>query len=208
MKHIVTLFLLMAASTISAQSQYEQGMQKAFGLWGEGKSTEAAAVFERIAAAEKTNWLPYYYVALVTTTDAFMTQDKDRIKALLAKAQEALDSATLLSQDNAELLVMEALIQIAWIVYDPMTNGAKLSPKVKGIYAKARKLAPDNPRVVFSQAEFDMGGAAYFNQDTTPMCQQIEKAITLFATFKPETAFHPNWGLDRAQEAVKQCNKK
>lgn len=208
MKRIITVFLLMAAATLSAQSQYEQGMQKAFGLWGEGKSTEAAAMFERIAAVEKTNWLPYYYVALVNATQAFMTQDKDKISALLAKAQAAQDNAAMLSPDNAELLVMEALIQTAWIVYDPMANGAKLSPKIKGIYAKARKLAPDNPRVVFSQAEFDMGGAAYFNQDTTPMCQQIEKAITLFATFKPESAFHPNWGLDRAQEAVKQCNKK
>jgi hypothetical protein len=37
------------------------------------------------------------------------------------------------------------------------------------------------------------------------MCAQIEKAIGLFATFKPETLFYPKWGLERAQEAQKNC---
>ena len=47
--------------------------------------------------------------------------------------------------------------------------------------------------------------AEYFGQDTKPMCAQIEKAIELFATFKPETALHPSWGLDRAQAELKKC---
>jgi len=37
------------------------------------------------------------------------------------------------------------------------------------------------------------------------MCAQIEKAIGLFATFKPETPFSPKWGLDRALAAHKNC---
>jgi hypothetical protein len=37
------------------------------------------------------------------------------------------------------------------------------------------------------------------------MCAQIEKAIGLFATFKPETAFSPKWGLERAVQAQKNC---
>jgi hypothetical protein len=37
------------------------------------------------------------------------------------------------------------------------------------------------------------------------MCAQIEKAIGLFATFKPETPFSPKWGLDRALAAQKNC---
>lgn len=55
---------------------------------------------------------------------------------------------------------------------------------------------------------FEMGKARYFKQDTKPMCAQIEKAIPLFSTFKPETVFHPNWGLDRALEVQKECAKK
>ena len=70
---------------------------------------------------------------------------------------------------------------------------------------KAYKIAPENPRVVFQKASFEIGLAQYFGQDTKPMCAQIEKSIELFATFKPESALHPSWGLDRAQEEVKAC---
>lgn len=207
MVRVITALVLLVCTSLSAQSKFETGMQKAFALWGENKSTEAAAMFERIAAAEKTNWLPYYYVALVNVTDAFQTQDKDKIAALLAKAQEATDNAMDLSPDNAELLVMQAMIHTAWIVADPMTNGMKLSGTVNEIYAKAMKIAPDNPRVVFHKAEFEIGGARYFGKDIKPMCAEIERAVTLFANFKPETQFHPNWGKERAEQALAECKK-
>ena len=190
---------------LSAQGQFEQGMGKAFQLWGEGKSSEASDVFERIAAAEKTSWLPNYYVALVNTTSAFGTKDKDKINLLLTKAQNALDTEMVKDQNNAELLVLQAMIYTAWVAFDPMTNGQKLSGKVMELYGKAQVIAPENPRVVFGKAEFEIGAAQFWGTDTKPMCAQIEKAIGLFATFKPETPFSPKWGLERAQEAQKNC---
>lgn len=207
MIRLIVLYVLLIANAVTAQTKYETGMQKAFALWGENKSGEASAMFERIAAVEKDNWLPNYYVALINTTDAFMTKDKEKLSGLLAKAQAAQDAATLISPDNPELMVMQCLIYTAWIVYDPMTNGMKYSAKANELYAKAKILAPNNPRVVFSKAEFEIGGAAYFGQDTAPMCKEIERAVGLFATFKPETPFHPNWGADRAQEKLKECKK-
>jgi hypothetical protein len=33
----------------------------------------------------------------------------------------------------------------------------------------------------------------------------VEKAIELFANFKPETSFHPNWGKERAKEVLASC---
>lgn len=207
MTRVITIFVLFVCSMLNAQTQYEKGMQKAFGLWGEGKDTEASALFERIAAAEKENWLPNYYVAFINTIQAFQTQDKDQIRALLDKAQTAQDAAMLISPDNPELLVTQGMIYTAWIVYDPQTNGMKYSTKGSQVYAKALALAPNNPRVVFSKAEFDMGGAAYFGQSTKPMCAEIERAVGLFATFKPETPFHPSWGADRAKEKLAECQK-
>ena len=205
MKNIITTITLFVAVIASAQSQFEQGMGKAFQLWGEGKNTEASAMFERIAAAEPSSWLPNYYVALVNTTTAFGTKDKEQISLLLDKAQNALDVELIKTPNNAELLVMQAMIHTAWIVYDPMTNGQKLSGTVMELYGKAEAIAPENPRAVFGKAEFEIGGAKFWGTDTKPMCVQIEKAIGLFATFKPETPFSPKWGLDRAQEALKNC---
>jgi len=215
MTKLITAFALFVITLLSAQGQatttetkvskFEQGMGKAFALWGEGKNAEASDVFERIAAVETTNWLPNYYVALVNTTTAFGTKDKEKINVLLSKAQNALDVEMIKDQNNAELYVIQAMINTAWIVFDPMTNGQKLSGPTIEIYNKALAIDPNNPRVVFSKAEFEIGGAKFWGQDTKPMCAQIEKAIELFATFKPETPFSPKWGLDRALIAQGNC---
>jgi len=183
-------------------------MTQGFALWKEGKSAEASAMFERIAAAEKNSWLPNYYVAFINTITAFQTKDKEKVNALLTKAQDAIDIEMVKDQNNVELLVLQALTYTAWIASDPMTNGMKLSGKVMELYAKAEAIAPENPRVVSGKADFEIGGAKFFGTDTKPMCARIDKAIGLFATFKPETPFHPSWGLERALEIQKECTKK
>ncbi|HEX8575581.1 MAG TPA: hypothetical protein VF677_04730, partial [Flavobacterium sp.] len=191
MTKIITAFVFLVSTYMFSQGQFEQGMGKAFQLWKEGKDTEASAMFERIASAEKNSWLPNYYVALVNTTSAFKTKDKEAISNLLAKAQTALDVEMIKKPDNAELLVLQAMVHTAWIVADPMTNGQRLSGKVIELYNKAQAIDPQNPRAVFGKAEFEIGGAKYFGTDTKPMCAAIDRAVGLFATFKPETPFSP-----------------
>ena len=205
MTKIITIIAMFVASIVSAQTQFDQGMQKALQTWKNGNSKEALVQFEKIASVEKTNWLPNYYIVLINTTQAFEEKDKTKMESLLNAAQKAQDVCNELAMDNPEVLVLQAMIHTAWIVYDPMINGQRLSGDVMYILNKANKIAPENPRVVFQKASFEIGLAQYFGQDTKPMCAQIEKSIELFATFKPESAFHPSWGLDRAQEAVKAC---
>jgi hypothetical protein len=205
MTKIITIIALFVASLVSAQGQFEQGMGKALQTWKEGKPAEAVAQLERIASVEKTNWLPSYYIALIQTTQAFGEKDKTKMLSLINSAQKAQDVCNELAMDNPEVLVMQAMIHTASIVYDPMSNGQKLSGDVMYILNKAYKIAPENPRVVFQKASFEIGMAQYFGQDTKPMCAQIEKAIELFATFKPESALHPSWGLDRAQAELNKC---
>ncbi len=209
MTKVIITFTLFICSLLSvkAQSQYEQGMQKAFSLWGEGKSKDASDMFERIASAEKDNWLPNYYVALVNTTASFQTKDKEIINAMLTKAQSALDKELAKAPQNAELIVMQAMIYTAWLVSDPMTNGRTYSIKVMGEYAKAEAIAPNNPRVVFGKADFEINSAKYFGTDTTEMCKRVEKSIALFDAEKLQTPFHPHWGKDRAVVTLSQCKK-
>ncbi|HQW68717.1 MAG TPA: hypothetical protein PLH25_03550 [Flavobacterium sp.] len=200
---IITAFLV--STMLTAQTQYETGMQKALSLWGEGKATEASALFERIASAEKTNWLPNYYIGMVNATEAFNPKNKDKVASLIEKAQDAIDQASVISPNNAEIMVLQAMLYTAILVQDPMTNGMKYSGLAMEQYYKAQAIAPNNPRVMFCKAEFEIGGAKWSGADTKPMCAQIAKSIELFATFKTDTPFAPNWGLDRAQEALKGC---
>ncbi len=208
MTKIITTLVVFLATVLSVNAQqFEQGMGKALETWRSGNATEASALFERIASVEKTNWLPNYYVALVNTTEAFNPANAKNATALIEKAQTALDAAELISPNNAEILIMQAMINTALIVQDPMTNGMKLSAPTIELYDKALEIAPENPRAVFGKADFEIGGAKYWGTDTKPMCEQVAKAIELFAKFKPETQFHPNWGLERAQETLKNCGK-
>ena len=207
MTRIITAITFFICSLVTAQTQYEQGMGKAMQLWGEGKNTEAVATFERIASVEKTNWLPNYYIAFINTIDVFGTKDKDKAGALITKAQDAIDNASAISPNNPEIMVVQAMLYTAILVQDPMTNGQKYGGLAMEQYNKALIIDPNNPRVIFSKAEFEIGGAKYWGTDTKPMCEAIAKSIELFANFKPETPFHPNWGADRAQKALENCKK-
>ncbi|NKI32739.1 hypothetical protein [Croceivirga thetidis] len=206
MKKLVFILLSTLSTFVFAQDQYIKGMAKAMDFWQEGKIVEASNLFERIAAAEEDKWIPYYYIAMVNTTASFGEKDEEKLRQQLEKAKEYLDIAKNISPDNSELLIQEAMINTAWMAFDGATYGPMLSGKNIQLYNKALQLDPDNPRVLFSKAEWDMGTARYFGQDTTPYCKDVEKAVELFATFKPsEEPFYPDWGADRAKEVLAQC---
>ncbi len=205
MKNGILLISMLMAGTAMAQNAYTKGMNKAFQLWEANNTIEASNLFERIALAEEDNWLPYYYVAQVNTFASFGEADAAVLENQLGKAKEFLDIAKRLSPNNPELLVQEALINTAWIAYDGATYGMVLSPKNAQLYTQAVKLDPNNPRVVLSKAEWDMGSALYFGKDTTPYCKDVERALKLFANFKTEIPFYPRWGEDRAKEILATC---
>lgn len=205
MRKVLIATVVLISSIGMAQDQFDKGMQRAFQLWGEGKTLEASNMFERIASVELDNWLPYYYVAQVNTVASFGETDKEKLTQQLEKAQEYIDLAKAIAPDNAEILVQQAMTYTAWVAFDGATYGMTLSEKVAATYAKAMQLAPDNPRVVFSKAEWDMGAAKYFGQDTAPYCADVEHSLELFANFKPESPFHPNWGKERAEAILEGC---
>ena len=69
-------------------------------------------------------------------------------------------------------------------------------------------LAPDNPRVILNKAEWDMGSARFFGQPLDPYCEDIQRAIELFADFNPEEKFYPTYGLERANQIMEETCKK
>ncbi|MDC6384769.1 hypothetical protein D2V93_01520 [Flagellimonas taeanensis] len=205
MKKLTYLLLFLVIFAANAQDRYTNGMEKAFQLWENGQTVEASNLFERIATAEPDNWLPYYYASQINTIISFGEKDEKKLTVQLEKAKEFLDVAKAISPDNPELLIQEALINTAWIAFDGATYGMTLSQKNVQLYQTAMELAPENPRVVLSKAEWDMGTARYFGKDTAPYCQDVEKALELFATFKSETPFYPSWGKERAEEVLASC---
>lgn len=204
MKKIAIILIALVSFSAMGQTKFEKGMRKAFDLWESGQQWDAANVFERISQAEQDNWLPSYYAAMINITYSFGEKDEERLTANLAKGLDFLNTAKSISKDNAEIKVLEAMYYTAWIAYDGQQYGMQYSAKVMELYQTAAQLAPDNPHVVFGKAEWDMGAAKFFGQSTEPYCKDLQRAVELFSTFKPETEFHPDYGRDRIDEVIAQ----
>ncbi|WP_225034826.1 tetratricopeptide repeat protein [Winogradskyella sp. SM1960] len=205
MKKLLLIIVLITTGIAQAQTNFEKGMSKAFDLWQANKTDEAENMFERIAKAEPKQWLPHYYIAQINSLKSWGAKDETVLKAQLDKAQKHIDEAMLISENNAELLVMQAHVYSNWVAFDGMTYGMKYSAKIAELYEKALALDPSNPRAAFGKAEWAMGSAIYFGKDTAPYCKAIEASIELFNTFKPKSKLHPNWGKERAVAVAKDC---
>ena len=201
---IILLMFLVSLVTFS-QPKYEQGMQQAFQLMQENKLDDAANLFERIGNAEKTNWLPYYNVALLKTRTTFAMKDNSKIEAQLKIAEDFIAKADAISPDNSEIYVLKALINVAKIASNPMVYGASLSAPTSKLYQKAIALDKNNPRAQSGLIDFEMGGAKFFNKDLTPYCKKLQKTLAMYDAFTPVSKFHPNWGKERVLEVLKEC---
>lgn len=207
MKKVFTILALVVVSVVSAQTQYQKGMTKAFELWQNNKLTEASALFERIAKAEKDNWLPYYYVATTEIIGSFGLKDEAKLKAKLTRAQEFLDEAKSLSENNPEIIINQALLNTAYIAFDGQKYGMTLSAKNSSLYAKALEIAPENPRVVLGKAEWDIGAAKFFGQSIKAFCKDVKRSIELSKKEKQQEEFYPTYFVQRAEEILKNCGK-
>lgn len=207
MKKIITVLVLVFTVSISAQDKYEKGMAKAFELWKVNKTTEAAQLFERISKAEKDNWLPSYYAGMINILESFQIKEEASLIAKLNKAQEFLDTAKSISPENPEILITQALLHVSYMAFDGQKYGMTMSMKNAALYEKALKIAPNNPRVILSKAESDMGAARFFGQSTEPFCNNVKRAIELGKKEKIKEKFYPKFNLQRAEQVLKKCMK-
>ena len=129
MKKLTIIIAIFIATGISAQTKYQKGMQKAFDLWGQGKMTEASQLFERISKAEPTKWLPPFYAATVEIIGSFGLKDEAVLKAKLTKAQEFLDAAKSNSENNPEIIITQAFLNLGYIAFDGQKYGMTLGGK-------------------------------------------------------------------------------
>ncbi|MGY0426973.1 MAG: tetratricopeptide repeat protein [Polaribacter sp.] len=179
MKKSILIIVLLFAGIITAQSKYQNGMKKAFSLWQQGKNTQASQLFERISKAEPTKWLPPYYVATIEILGSFGLKDEVILKTKLTKAQKFVDIAKSNSENNPEIIITQALLNLGYITFDGQKYGRTLSVKNNQLYAKALKIAPNNPRVILGNAKWNMGSAKFFGKSTKPYCKEIKRAIKL-----------------------------
>lgn len=209
MKNLIIFWItiLIGMSSLNAQSQYEDGMKKAFQLWEEKKPTEAIALFDRIGQAEKDNWIPLYHATNILIVEAFRAKDKTERMAMLEKAKEAIKEAHERSPENSELLTLEGMLYTGYVAMEPEVYAMKYSQKIMELHDKAIELNPENPRAHVNRIEYEMGTARFFKQDLQPFCERMEKVLPKFDVQDLEVPFSPRYGKERVELIIKNCGK-
>ena len=158
--------------------------------------------FERIANAEKTQWLPYYYAALANinagytfTMDGSFGDKSVDIDPLADKAEQLLNKAEALSKDNSEIWVVKKMLASLKLMANPMSRYMEYGPKAAAALETAKKLDEDNPRIYMLEGQDLFYTPEQFGGDKKEAKNKFEKAVKKFQTFKPLSSIHPSWGL-------------
>ena len=210
-------FLFIAALIVFAQStmaqeneKYIAAMQKNL-IALQAASKEPASLlalannFERIADAEKTQWLPYYYAAFCQVTYGFRETDKSKTDMIADKATDFINKANALSPKNSEISCIKSMIASCHMMVDPMTRYMQYSAESSEELEAAKQQDPTNPRPDFLIGQ----GLKYTPEQFGGGCgtakPQITASLTKFENFKLASPLHPNWGKEMATQIMNEC---
>ena len=164
--------------------------------------TDLANAFERIAEAEKNQWLAYYYAAycnasaglMVGAGGDMMAAKTDKTDPFAEKAENQIKKAEDLMKNNSEIYVVKKMIATLRMIGDPMNRYMTYGPEAQAMLDEAKKLDANNPRVYLLEAQDKFFTPQEFGGSKEEAKLLFEKSKQLFETFKPASTVHPNWG--------------
>ena len=166
------------------------------------ETAAVAAKFERIGDAEKTQWLPYYYAALIKGRMAFEAKDKDQAAD---EATALLDKAAALEKENSEIFCVRATICYAHMMVDPMTRWMQYGADATKNLDASKKADATNPRPYILQATSLKNTPEQFGGGCAIAKPIAEKAAKMLSEFKPASPLHPNWGKESVDGILESC---
>lgn len=219
MKKIISSLFAIAIFCLSAKAQesdkYTRAMEANVTAVDTVRSSKdllnLSATFERIAEAEKTKWLPYYYAALTQVNAAYF-MGMDNMKAettdpIADKAETFIKKAEALSPNNSEIFLVKKMIAGLRLMGDPMTRYMEYGPKAEEALQTAIKLNPENPRIYLLQAQDKYFTPEQFGGSKSEAKTLFETALKKYSVFKPASSIDPNWGKSTADYFLAELNK-
>lgn len=207
-KTIFILCAMLVASYSFAQmpDKFVKAMESKIAALDTTRSAEGFAdlanAFERIADAEKNQWLAYYYAAYCNASAGtmagaggdMMAAKADKTDPYADKADKQIKKAEEMMKNNSEIFIVRKMIATLRMLGDPMNRYMTYGPEAQSMLDEAKKLNPDNPRVYILEGQDKYFTPAEFGGSKEEAKTLFEKAQKLYDTFKPETSIHPNWG--------------
>lgn len=211
MKHLLLIAVTFISSfTFSQSEMYTKKMQENLQLLNAAKTSkdyeEVSASFERVADAEKTEWLPYYYASMAIVVNSFQLNDISKSDDLADKAQLLIDKAEALNNNNPEILCIKSMILSSRIMVDMMTRGPKYGPASSALLQQAIAIDKTNPRPPYLLGQTLLYTPEIWGGGKGKAKPYLQTAVDNFKTFKPASELHPNWGKEKAEALLASCN--
>lgn len=207
---IIALVFVFNLAKANAPS-YQQAMEESIAILNQASDSEqllaVANRFERIARAEKDEWLPWYYAAYATLNQAIQADGASEKDQLLDNAQRYLNEATAVGTEESELVALQGYVHTIRVTVDPANRGQQLAPLATKTLVQALKMNPDNPRALFLLGQMQYGTAQFFGADTSEACQLIQQAVAKYESVTADDALMPNWGQENARMMLAKCSE-
>lgn len=150
-KSILTAVLVLLSATVFGNTNdFESQMRSYLEIMRSGnKETDfknLAIKFEKTYNKNKERHEPLYYSAYCYIMSSWQLSGADAKTEILDKAIKQINRAKELTNNNDEILVLEALYYQAMILTDPVKNGPSLSANAEKLLLKAQSINENNPR--------------------------------------------------------------
>ena len=209
---ILTLGSIISFAAVAQSEKYMKAMEAKVPAVDTTRNVEGlkelANTFERIAEAEKTQWLPYYYAALAQVNSGTFLMNGGNVMAggmtavldpVADKAEALLNKAEALSKDNSEIYVVKKMIASLRMMGDPMNRYMQYGPQAQQALETARKLNPENPRIYLLEGQDKFYTPEQYGGSKTEAKKLFEEALKKYEAATPATAIDPAWGRSTTQ---------
>jgi hypothetical protein len=205
---LLVMLAIIATSSYAQSDKFKQAMETNIAALDAAKSPadlqNVAASFERIASAEKTQWLPFYYAAIANIWRGFSAPNEEK-DDIATQAENLLAKAEALEANNAEIFIAKNMTSTIHMIVDPQTRWQTYGGKGAQDLAVAKKLDVNNPRIYFLEGQGIFGMPVQFGGGKDKAKPLFEKSVALFDTYKPVNNLYPNWGKKNAADMLEQC---
>lgn len=161
--------------------------------------------FERIASAEKNQWLAYYYAAYCQVNAGYVDQDKTKSDGYADKAAALVTKADSLSPKNSEISCIKSMIASCHMMVNPMQRYMEYGQEVSTFMEEAMELDSNNPRPYLLKGQGLKYTPEQFGGGCVTAKPELQKAMAKYDVFKPLSEIHPNWGKGRVEQLLKEC---
>ena len=202
------LFIVCSLGVRAQSEKYQKAMTDKINQMAGASTVDAwkdlSNAFERIAEAEKTQWLPYYYASMSRVMAGYMIGNgqmggfADKSDPEADKAEALLNKAEALAGENSEIWCIRKMIATLRMSADPMNRFQTYGPRAEEALGKARQMDPGNPRVYLLEGQDKFFTPEQFGGSKAEAKVLFETCLQKAETFKPASPLHPTWGPSQA----------